>query len=85
MAYGHKTGGRQKGTPNKTTASVKSALEEAFDQLGGVDSLVAWGRESPGDFFKLWVRILPRDISVENRLSLEELVVASFEMDKIEM
>jgi hypothetical protein len=74
MARGTKTGGRRKGTPNKMTASVKSALEEAFEQLGGVEVLANWAEENPGDFFKLWVKILPRDFSVENRVTLEDLV-----------
>ncbi len=56
---GQRIGGRQKGSLNKTTLSVKNALIEAFDRLGGVDSLVEWGRNEPAEFYKLWVKILP--------------------------
>lgn len=56
---GQRIGGRQKGTLNKTTASVKSALVEAFERLGGVDGLVEWGRNEPAEFYKLWVKVLP--------------------------
>lgn len=56
---GKKTGGRQKGTPNKATASVKAALEAAFDQLGGVDALVSWARNEQTEFYKLYSRLLP--------------------------
>ena len=62
MALGKKTGGRQKGSVNKTTASVKQALVEAFEELGGVKSLVEFGRENPRDFYALWVKIMPTEV-----------------------
>lgn len=66
MALGEKTGGRQKGTPNKSTAAVKTALSEAFDMLGGVESLVEWGRDEPAEFYKLWVKMLPQEVKAEH-------------------
>ena len=59
---GERRGGRQKGTPNKTTKAIKEALVEAFDLLGGVESLVAWGRDNQTEFYKLWVKILPMQL-----------------------
>ena len=59
--------GRKKGVPNKTTASVKAALTEAFDHLGGVPALVAFGREQPAEFYKLWGRILPKEVEVSGK------------------
>lgn len=56
--------GRPKGTPNKTTASIKAALSEAFEKLGGVRSLVAWGTDNPSDFYKLWGRMAPQEMAV---------------------
>lgn len=52
MAAGHKTGGRQKGTPNKNTVSVREAiavfaednvgkLQEWLDKIGGDDPVKA--------------------------------------------
>jgi hypothetical protein len=63
MATGKKTGGRQKGTPNKLSAEVKVALHDAFGKVGGVKALVAWGKEHPGEFYKLWVKLLPTEIT----------------------
>ena len=57
-----KKAGRKAGTPNKVTASVKAALIEAFDKLGGVPSLVAWGQQNPDDFYKLWAKLLPTEV-----------------------
>ena len=63
---GQRRGGRQKGTANKSTRLVKQALEEAFDQLGGVESLVTFGREHPTEFYKLWSKLLPKEAKIEH-------------------
>lgn len=34
MAVGRKTGGRKKGTPNKTTAALKEAILAAAEEVG---------------------------------------------------
>ncbi|MDY0012842.1 MAG: hypothetical protein RBS40_08130 [Rhodocyclaceae bacterium] len=65
MAEGRKTGGRKKGTPNKATASVKQALAEAFQGIGGVPSLIKWAQEEPTEFYKLWSKTLPQEIKQE--------------------
>lgn len=56
--------GRPKGSPNKITADIKSALTDAFDNLGGVPSLVKWGRANLGEFYKLWSKLVPKDVKV---------------------
>lgn len=60
---GVRVGGRQKGTPNKTTASVKAALEEAFVTLGGVPALAIWGADNLTEFYKLYAKLLPVQIA----------------------
>jgi len=59
MAKGFKTGGRISGTPNKVSASARDALLEAFDQLGGIEALVAWARTDPAQLYRLWGKLLP--------------------------
>jgi len=59
MAKGVKTVGRQAGTPNRTTASVKAALEAAFEEMGGIEKLTEWAAENPGEFYKLYAKLLP--------------------------
>lgn len=59
---GERRGGRQKGTPNKTTTSVKSALIEAFEKMGGVKAFAKWGQENPTEFYKLYVKMLPQEV-----------------------
>jgi hypothetical protein len=72
MAKGRKTGGRQKGTPNRYTASVKEAFAQAFEDMGGADALVNWGRENPTDFYKLASKLIPLELggSVEQVINL---------------
>lgn len=60
-----KTGGRQKGSPNKTTVAVKQALQLAFDGVGGVPALTEWARENPGKFFEIWSKMLPQEVKAE--------------------
>ena len=62
---GERLTGRQKGTPNKTTASVKEALEEAFEKNGGVESLCGWAKEQPSEFYKIWAKMLPTEIKTD--------------------
>ncbi|MCU0891487.1 MAG: hypothetical protein MUE77_07020 [Sandarakinorhabdus sp.] len=57
--------GRPKGVPNKLTREVKAILQEAFEELGGVEKLVAWASRNDrnyGEFLRLWVRLLPIQI-----------------------
>lgn len=54
--------GRKPGGLNKSTRSVKAALQEAFERLGGVDSLVKWGKQEPAEFYKLWVKMMPTEV-----------------------
>lgn len=65
MAKGKKTGGRQPGSVNKTTASVKAALMQAFDERGGVPALLVWAQEQPSEFYKLWGRLAPTEVSAD--------------------
>ncbi len=60
MAIGKKTGGRVKGTPNKTTAAFKEAVELAAQALGGNERLVEWAKEDPKNERDFWVAIYPK-------------------------
>lgn len=59
---GERRGGRKKGSRNKVTASVKAALTQAFEKIGGVDSLVKWAKKNPALFYPLWARMLPPEL-----------------------
>ena len=59
---GNKRGrGRPKGSPNKTTASIKQAMMLAFEGIGGVPALIKWAKTERTEFYKLWIKLLPQD------------------------
>ncbi len=59
-----KTGGRQKGTPNKLTADIKSAIEGALNAVGGQRYLEGVARKHPQIFCALLARLIPKDPNV---------------------
>jgi hypothetical protein len=63
MAQGRKTGGRAKGTPNKTTAQLKDMILTALDKAGGVKYLQRQADESPTAFLALVGKVLPMTVS----------------------
>jgi hypothetical protein len=69
-----KTGGRQKGTPNRITRTVKEAIEAAFDELGGVDYLVRTAERHPTAFLSLLGRVLPTEVSGGVNVDLIEAI-----------
>ncbi len=65
MAKGFKTGGRQAGTPNKTTAALKDAILAALDTVGGEAYLVKVANENPQVFCTLLGKVLPMQVTGE--------------------
>lgn len=59
--------GRPKGSLNKTTQSVKDAIAQAADELGGSDRLLAWVKEEPINeriFWKdIYTKLLPLQVN----------------------
>jgi hypothetical protein len=45
--------------------SLRGAFEEAFHRLGGVEGLVRWASNSPGEFYKLVARLLPAEVKAD--------------------
>lgn len=62
--------GRQPGSVNKTTSSIKAAFIAAFDNLGGIPALVEWGKENPTDFYKLVSRLIPVEVQAKSDVML---------------
>ena len=61
MAKGKKTGGRQKGSLNKTTSNIKAAIEDAFQYLEeNSDGLRTWASRNQDVFYtQLMPKLLP--------------------------
>lgn len=61
---GERRGGRQLGTPNKITAGLKQAIEDALNAVGGTGYLERVAVRYPQTFCMLVARIIPRDLHV---------------------
>jgi hypothetical protein len=55
----------QKGTLNKLTTSVKDAIEQVAERIGGVDRMVEWVQEDPENERVFWVSIYPKLLPVQ--------------------
>lgn len=71
---GTRLGGRAKGTQNKLTRQAKDNLAEGFERLGGVAGLVRWGRNNRTEFYRIWARLIPKDVSIGPSEGLEDLL-----------
>jgi len=56
----------RKGCPNKFTANAKQAFQYAFSKMGGEKALAEWGKKNPTDFYKLYARLIPTDITSDD-------------------
>ena len=67
MAPGVKTGGRQKGTLNKTTALLKDAILKAAEEAGGEEGMVGYlviqAKTNPQSFLPLLGKVLPMQVT----------------------
>lgn len=59
--------GRTKGTPNKTTAIAKDAIEFAAEGLGGGARLMAWAKSDPLNervfWSQIYTKLLPMQVT----------------------
>lgn len=65
MAKGFKTGGRQRGTPNKVTRDIRQAVLDSFEKVGGAEYLAKQATENPTAYLSLLGKVLPMQISGE--------------------
>jgi hypothetical protein len=63
---GTRIGGRQKGTPNKTTKALKDMILQALDDAGGIGYLRRQADRNPPAFMTLVGKILPQDIKARH-------------------
>lgn len=70
MARGVKTGGRQKGTPNKISGQLKDLILKALELAGGeggaVEYLKQQAKANPSAFLSLVGRTLPTEAKIQS-------------------
>ncbi len=70
-------GGRKKGVPNRHV-KFREALFEAFDKIGGIDTLVQWAKANQGDFYTLLIKALPKEVKADafiNTINAADLLI----------
>lgn len=68
--------GRPKGSQNKLTKNAKEAFEFAFDEIGGPEKLAEWAENNRRDFYRIYARLLPRDVTLKGDSPVSIQVVA---------
>ena len=54
-----KSGGRQRGTPNKLTGTFREALRAVYQGLGGHPAFLLWAQANQTEFYKIMARVIP--------------------------
>lgn len=68
-----KTGGRQAGTPNKVSGTLKEMILDALEQKGGVAYLVKRAEDTPAAFMILLGKVLPTQVQGDPEFPLNGL------------
>lgn len=80
---GVRIGGRQKGTPNKVSTTVKENVIAVFKELGGHKAMAQWARDNPTHFYNLYAKLIPQDVhkTVEHKVPTK-IVFNSVDMSR---
>jgi len=60
-----KRGGRVAGTPNKTTKTCKENIMAVFNGLGGTSAMKEWAMENKTEFYRMYAKLLPLQVTGE--------------------
>lgn len=63
---------KPKGAKSKVTTSMRQAWLDAFEGLGGVDALIAWGKDPKNRtaFYTLASKLIPIDVMSSEGLTI---------------
>lgn len=63
--------GRPAGVPNKMSAAVKDNVIDVFEAIGGVQNMAVWATENQTQFYNLYAKLLPLQVTGANGGALE--------------
>ena len=69
--------GRKRGVPNKLTAHVREAVQNAFLEVGGETYLVKVAKEDPRTFCTLLGKILPTQVEAKAEEPITYQIITS--------
>ena len=72
MASGGKRpgSGRKPGSPNKMASGVKSNVIGVFSKIGGREAMAEWALANQTQFYQIYSKLLPSELSAEVRGSV---------------
>ena len=80
-----KTGGRQKGTPNKATKQLKDMILGALDDAGGQQYLLTQAHDNPTAFMQLVGKVLPNELKAQVEGVIEFIITTGVKQPKQEI
>lgn len=60
---GVKHGGRKSGVQNKVSGMAKENIAAVFVRLGGTAAMARWAKKNQSQYYQLYSRLLPHEIS----------------------
>ena len=72
-----KTAGRPPGAKNAITKDLKKAYLGAFDAMGGMAGLIAWGKKSPDLFYSQISKLLPKGLEIKSDQELTINIISN--------
>lgn len=76
---GKKTGGREKGTPNKGAQDLRDMILLALDKAGGIKYLEDRAKDTPASFLTLIGKVLPQTVNANVSFDLAGAVAEAEE------
>ena len=58
--------GKPKGALHTRTIAAKQAVDEVFHNIGGVPTFTAWAENNQNDFYKMFAKSIPVDVSLKS-------------------
>lgn len=58
--------GRPVGTKNLVSGTAKENMIAVFTRLGGTAAMADWARENPTDFYRLYAKLIPTQVTGED-------------------
>lgn len=57
---------KTKGSANALKVTARDAVWKVFHELGGVQHMKRWATENPSEFYKLYSRLVPTQVTGED-------------------
>lgn len=75
-------GGSRKGKPNVLHRTMKAAIWETFQSIGGVEAMAAWAEDNQTEFYRIASRLIPAEVNGSLDANVKIMVVTGFPNDE---